>query len=509
MQPKTLELAPVAKVVECKGNLMGFSETKNKELIKVYDNWVNRIVMNYPLRYNEVAIPFSNERQVETFDKLFDFQKHDARAMAGRDFYLNRNKMGAGKTIETIATCILLNAESILICCPKTLRTQWVAQFKAWWPERATDVKCYEFGYTPQRGDILLLNPEKLISSKARGMFNRFVWDVLAVDEAHMIKNRSTKRTVAVKQIPAKHKYALTGTPVLKHPDDLYSIFEFLNPDIVGSSYWRFTEYFCNVVESFYGKQIAGLTDNPQHVAILQDILAHVSCYHDTSVKGVKRQIFVPLTMDAKQSKLYKQILKVQLEELPENITIPNGAVKSVRLLQTTGCPKVLDSGVAEEAQRYTEGVKFEYILELLQNNPDLKVVIFSKYAQIINHLKAYLLSNSIDIATYTGQQSDEIRLLEKKHFINSGKCRVLAGTIDSLGTGVDGLQEVCHVCIFIDHDTRPSINEQCEARLFRTGQKEEVLCYYLKCENTIDNHMTKLNNIRAEDLRRLLEEGL
>lgn len=509
MLPKTLELATKEKVISCDGMLMGYSEVKNSQYIKVFDNWVNRIVLGYPLRYREATMPPCNTRQQETLSKLFDFQIEDVKVMASRDYYLNRNKMGAGKTIEMIATCILLDAESILICCPKTVQLQWVKQFKTWWPERADDVRAYEFGYTPKRGDILVVNPEKLISRKASGVFDKFVWNVLGIDEAHMIKNRDTQRTKALKRIPAQRKYALTGTPVLKTPDDLYSILDFLCPEIAGTSYWRFAEYVCHITEDFYGRHVAGLTKDSRKIAVLQKILENISCYHDTSWAGGKQVIHVPLAMDAKQEKLYKQIAKLELQSLAQNITIPNGAVKLARLLQTTSCPKVFHHPTHSKDTDYSYGVKFEYILDMLQHNEDMKLVVYSKYAKVIEQLKVYLRKHSIGVATYTGQQPDSERQLEKEHFITSSKCRVLAGTIDALGTGVDGLQRVCHVCVFIDRDTRPTINEQCEARLFRNGQTETVLCYYLECDKTVDKHIDKLNNVRAEDLRTLLEEDL
>ena len=113
-----------------------------------------------------------------------------------------------------------------------------------------------------------------------------------------MIKNRESQRSRACKRIPAQHKYALTGTPVLKTPDDLFSIFEFLNPDIAGGSYWRFAEYVCHIVEDFYGRHVAGQTKDAPKIAVLQTILEHVSCYTDTSHEGVKEAIHVPLTMD-------------------------------------------------------------------------------------------------------------------------------------------------------------------------------------------------------------------
>ena len=509
MQPKTLELANKERVIEHAELLMGYSEVKNSNYVKIFDNWVNRIVLGYPLRYREMVTPPCNLRQQATIAKLYEFQRKDAAIMASRDFYLNRNKMGSGKTIEMIATCILLNAESVLICCPKTVQLQWATKFKEWWPERATDVRIYEFGYTPKRGDILMINPEKLISRKSSGMFDKFVWTVFAVDEAHMIKNRDSQRTKAVKRIPAQHKYALTGTPVLKNPDDLYSIFDFLSPTIAGTSYWRFAEYACHIREDFYGRHPAGLTKNESKVSILQTILKNVSCYTDTSCAGEKNVIHVPLTMEPKQLSMYKKIAKVELESLPQNITIPNGAVKLTRLLQVTSCPKVFCDDRYGKPDNYTFGVKFEYLLEMLRNNADLKLLVFSKYATVVDRLKEYLKSYDIDCATYTGKQPDELRQNEKEYFIHNQTCRVLAGTIDALGTGVDGLQEVCHVCVFIDRDPRPTINEQCECRLYRNGQKETVLCYYLECANTVDKHMDKLNSVRSNDLRLLLEEAL
>ena len=509
MLPKTLELATREKIISTNGMLMGYSEVKNSEYIKVFDNWINRLILGYPLRFREVSTPPWNARQQETISKLYDFQIDDVKLMASRDFLLNRNKMGSGKTIEMIATCILLDAESILLCCPKTVQLQWVTQFKQWWPERTNDIRIYEFGYHPKQGDILIVNPEKLISRKASGMFDKFVWNVCAVDEAHMIKNRESKRTQAIKRIPAQHRYALTGTPVLKHPDDLYSIFEFLSPEIAGSSYWRFTEYFCNITEDFYGRHVSGLTKNKDKVDVLKRILEYVSCYHDTSCAGEKEVIHVPLIMEPKQTALYKQIARVELENLPSNITIPNGAVKLARLLQTTSCPRVFYDELHSKETDYTYGVKFEYIFEMLRNNDDLKVVVYSKYAKVIEQLVEYLNKQKITVATYTGKQSSELRESDKQFFINNKYCRVLAGTIDALGTGVDGLQTACHVCVFIDRDPRPTINEQCEARLHRKGQTEKVLCYYLECAKTVDKHMDKLNNMRSEDLRTLLEEDL
>lgn len=480
-------------------NLMGYTQRKDASgSIVVYDNWVNRIVLGYPVYPTPMPRFVSSVEQ-----KLKDFQVEDTHNMAASSFYLNRNKMGSGKTIEFIASCMMCKANSILVVCPKPTIGQWIKKFKEWWPERADDVIAYDFKYEPTPGDILIVNPEKLISKKANGKFNKFVWDVLGVDEAHMIKNRDSKRTIAIKLIPAKRKYPLTGTPVLRNPDDLYSIFDFMSKSIAGGSYWRFTEYFCYIEEDFYGRHPRGLTRNKEHVKILQKILDSLSCYHDIEVAQGKEKIVVPLIMDSKQRTLYNKIRKILLAELPDTITIPNGAVLRTRLLQTTSCPAVFaDESVAQW------GIKFEWLLDFLQTDPEMKVVVFSNYEKVIAQLKVFLGENKIRCATYTGKQSAELNDANKQDFITNEHCQVLAGTIGAMGVGVDGLQDSgSYICVFIDRDTRPLINEQCEDRLHRDGQKRKVLCYYLECEKTADQKVAQINWGRTEDLRKLLSE--
>lgn len=502
MESNTLRILTVNEFKSVYKNLTGYASSKdNSESIRVYDNWINRIALDMPVQkscFNSIT-----HTQEEQMVGLKDFQRNDVIAMINNYSYLNRNKMGSGKTIEFIVACKCINASSIIVVALKPTILQWVAQFKKWWPERENDVVVYDFGYTPKRGDIVILNPEKLTSSKSNGKFNHFVWDVIGVDEAHIIKNRSTKRTIAIKSIPAQRKYALTGSPVLRNPDDLFSIFEFLNPKIAGRSYWNFAEYFCTIEEDFYGRHINGLTKNQEHVDILKKILKECSCYNELQLAEGKQKIVVPLEMEARQRGLYNKIRKLLLQELPDTITVPNGAVRVIRLLQTTSCPAILDS---EEDQSLGTGVKFEYILGMLEADPTLKMIVYSKFERVIAQLHAFLTKNGIGCATYTGKMGGDEREIAKNLFITSDSISVLGGTIDALGTGVDGLQSASHVCVFIDKDRRPLINEQCEDRLNRMGQKETVLVYDLQCVKTLDEYIDKVNLLRTEDLKKILE---
>lgn len=463
----------------------------------VPDNYTNRLVLGFPLSEDR------KPRELTVTDRLVDFQIEDVRRMVNSSSFLNANRMGTGKTVETIMALRNLNAKSVLIVCPKPIVGQWVAQVAEWWPEMADSVKEYTFGMDIEFDTIYVANYEKLISKRVTLLDGSIIWDALVLDEAHYIKNRTALRTKACKQIPAIRRYALTGTPILKSPDDLYSILDFLDPRYAGGSYWNFVNYYCHVVDGFFGTEIQGLTKNPLRIERLNKIMEAVSCRRTNShIANGKRQIHIKLDMDSKQANLYRKIKKLVLEELPQELTIPNGAVLLLRLIQTTSAPAILDDKNSKSV-----GVKFEWILETIQNNRDEKFVIFSQFSKVVESLAQFLRSKGIGCATYTGDMSTEERMAEKQRFISSPDCSVIIGTIGSMGTGVDGLQKVSRSCVFIDRSYSPEINAQCEDRLHRMGQQNEVLCYYLECTKTVDNKVDKINYKRAEDIRRALND--
>lgn len=486
------EYAPYA------GKLLGITVSKDGSEVKVYDNWVNRIVLDYPLPAAKDSVEVATQHNGKT---LKAFQVEDVRRMLTHSFALNRNKMGAGKTVEAIALFKELKRnDTILVICPKPIIKQWVVRLSEWWPERTQDIVSNKNHMQSIRGKIVVTNYESLTSKTVGKLLTSAHWDILCIDEAHMIKNRKRARTQAAHSLMADYRLAMTGTPVLRNPDDLFSLFYFLSPSITGSSYWKFVEYFCNITEDFYGVHVTGLTKDKFRVDVLQKILNHLSVYNEIEVANGKEQITVELEMDKAQKKLYDNIRKLILEELPETLTIPNGAVLITRLLQTTSCPKVLD-------KKMGVGVKFEWINSLLEVDPELKIVVYSKFSKVIEEFATYAAENKIGCVTYTGNNTTLQNEAAKNKFINKSNVRVIAGTIDALGTGIDGLQTASNVCVFIDRDTRPGINEQAEDRLHRSGQTDKVLCYYLKCCKTADERIAQLNLNRLEDIKTLLME--
>lgn len=471
--------------------------------ITIEDNFVNRIILGLDLGL--VQPTADTARIIRGDERLENYQVYDINKMVSLKSCLNRNPMGLGKTVEAITAARILNAKSVLIVAPKIVMGQWRDQIKVWWPERADDVFIY--GATDaktrkvERGSIVIINYEKLLSEANMNKLRQFSWDVLIADEAHKIKNHSSKRTRALKAIPAVRKYALTGTPILNRPDDLWSILHFLDRDYSGISYWNFVNYFCEIDEGFWGRDIVGLTQIKSRVDTLKRLLDEVSVYNTLDVAQGKTIEVVRLEMTPAQRKLYRDMKNLVLEELPVNALIANGAVMTIRVTQATSWPGLF-LGPEEP------GPKFEWIAAMCEDNPDEKFVVFSRFEQSARALGEFLKTREIKSVQLTGKISDSERDENKRQFIE-GDARVLIGTIAAMGQGTDGLQYASHIGIFIDRDWSPEIMAQCEDRLNRRGQRFKVNIYILECEKSFDQYVGKVNHRKADDIREALQRDV
>lgn len=468
--------------------LLGWRQRKGDPWIIAENNIVNRIVLGLPINLQLTHCP------PQYTDLLEPYQIADVDKALGLQHYLNANPMGLGKTPETVRYLKEKKARTALIVTPKIIRHQWQHQLKVW---GGFDAEIYENQEVITEG-IWIINYDKLRTEKTRLKFRRFQWEYLVLDEAHKIKNRNSQQTKAVKELPAAHRIALTGTPILRYVDDLWSILHFLDESYSGISYWAFRDYFCEMQHTPWGDNIIGLTRNPAKVAILNQLMSYVSIRNNAVevAKGKSRET-VLLPMTKKQRELYRKEKDLLLDQLPENLTIANGAVLTMRLMQTTSWP-----GLYIENE---PGPKFEWILETCSNNPKEKFVVFSVFEKTISALVQYLNDNGISAVSITGKNKEEENEINKRLFVDKG-VQVLAGTIGSMGQGYDELQHVCRLGIVIDRDWSPEIMEQAEDRLHRKGQDSPVCIYYLECTGSFDQHVGRVNRNKAADIREALK---
>ena len=470
--------------------LLGWRQRKKDSFIIAEDNLINRLVLGMSV----TEVIERNVSRIANTDGLQPFQVKDIDKMMGLQHCLNANPMGLGKTVETVRYLAANNPKTALIVCPKIIRTQWKDQLERWGNLKA---EIYD-GQQNVAPGIWIINYDKLRNEKTLMKFKEFQWEFLILDEAHKIKSRSAQQTRAVKNIPAAHRVALTGTPILRYVDDLWSILNFLDPQYACNSYHTFVDYFCEQQQTPWGPKIVGMTKNPNKIALLNALLDFISVRNAVKVGVGKTREIVRLPMTKKQRELYKKEKQLLLDELPENCTIANGAVLTIRLMQTTSWPGLFEPG--------EHGPKFEWVLEMCKNNPTEKIVVFSVFERTATALKLFLEDNGIHASTITGKQKAETNEKSRSTFIEGGS-QVLIGTIGAMGQGYDGLQEVSHTLIFVDRDWSPEILKQAEDRLNRMGQKKMVNIYYLECQGSFDQHVGRINFNKADDIRRALND--
>ena len=431
-------------------------------------------------------------------DNLKDYQIQDVQKMITNRNVCNFNRMGYGKTVEAARAMRELKVQNGVIVAPKPVLLQWVDQIKTWYPEMRDRVDIYSGKWVPKPDRIVVVNYDKLIQETTLQKFKRFRWDVVIADEAHRIKNRKSKRSIAVKSIPRNRSWALTGTPITRLADDMWSILNFLGQDYSGKSYWNFVYYFCDVEDGFFGQVIKGLTSNEQRLAVWKQLMDRVAIINpDLGLTPGKEYETIKLQMSKKQKELYNKTKNLILDELPEDMTIANGAVLVTRLLQVTSNPSMW---IQNEW-----GPKFEYIRDLLKDNPEMKLVVFSKFERTCDALQKYLKSNNICAVQFTGKLDSVTRFENKTRFINHSEVRAIVGTIGAMGEGVDGLQDVANTIVFVDRDWSPESVKQAEDRLNRFGQKHLVVVKFLECDKTFDQKVTSVNLKKSADIRRAL----
>lgn len=469
--------------------LLGWRQRKGDPWVVAENNIVNRIVLGQPINLQLSHYP------VQDISGLEDFQVRDINKMLGLKHFLNANPMGLGKTVETVRFLKERNARNALIVCPKIIRYQWQNQLKRWGDfeseiyEKQTSI--------PDDGRMWIINYDKLRNEKTRLKFRSFQWDYIILDEAHKIKSRNSAQTKAVRELPAAHRIALTGTPILRYVDDLWSILHFLDESYSGISYWTFRDYFCEMEHTAWGDNVVGLTQDPAKIAILQKLMNSVSIRNDAVevAKGKTREV-IRLPMTKKQRELYRKEKDLVLNELPEDLTIANGAVLTLRLMQTTSWPGLWIPGEV--------GPKFEWLLETCLNNPKEKFVVFSVFEKSIAALTAYLNDNGVSAVSITGKNTAEQNEMSKRMFVDRN-VQVLAGTIGAMSQGYDELQKVCRLMVFLDRDWSPEIMNQAEDRLHRMGQNNPVNIYYLECQGSFDQYVGRVNAHKAADIREAL----
>ncbi|MGD9687747.1 MAG: DEAD/DEAH box helicase, partial [Desulfobacter sp.] len=409
--------------------------------------------------------------------------------------------MGLGKTVQILAWLSTFPSNpkrpATLLVVPASLISNWQSEINRFLPGLQTCVAHPGFTSSDPQPDKIKTNKEfKLTKTQLNRLdlvitsytlvkkydwLAKYSWHCLILDEAQAIKNPGTQQTRAVKALPAAHRIVMTGTPVENRLSDLWSLFDFLNPGLLGNK----TE-FSNFAKT--------LKDNPNGYArlrqmifpyILRRLKTDKSVITDLPDK-VEMKVFADLS--PKQVVLYKKSVKdlQQAIETAEGIQ-RKGLVLSflLRFKQLCNHPdQITGSGDFKETHS-GKFMRLGSICETIYEKRE-RVLVFTQFKEMTEPLRAFLetifhhpglvLHGSVPVAKRK-------KLIQT--FQDNAYCPFMVLSLKAGGVGLN-LTRANHVVHF-DRWWNPAVENQATDRAFRIGQTKKVLVHKFVTRGTIE----------------------
>ena len=409
--------------------------------------------------------------------------------------------MGLGKTVQAIAASALLHKlrdiERVLIVCPASLKHQWAREIR----------RFTSFSVNVIQGNVKARR--QLYAQPA--FFNvvnyELVWrdlkelqglqpDVVILDEAQRIKNWRTKTADYVKRLRSRYAFVLTGTPLENRLDDLYSVFQFIDPNILGPL-WRFNQRYFQLETRRSGSvKVLGYKN-------LDELRSRISPYvvrrirsevlHDLPER-VDNNFFVEMT--AKQWKAYdgfkatvaRLIAQARRRPLrPEQRNILLKSLMKMRMICDALAlhdPDLTPGEIERTAPKLRE---LGLILEDEIASNGHKAVVFSQWTRMLELTEPIMERLKLGYVKLTGAVPTPKRGELITRFFEDPDCRVFLSS-DAGGVGLN--LQAASLVVNLDLPWNPAVLEQRIARAHRHGQRHTVHVVNLVAKETIEERM-------------------
>ena len=444
---------------------------------------------------------------------LYEFQREDVNHLTGVESALIANEMGTGKTYEAIARDVRIrqeldNAATTLVIAPlTTLESTWLYHF-----ERLTDlmVVVIDPKNRPESwkafmdyGNVYCVHWEAL---RLMPQLRSITWTHIIADECHRAKNRKSQQTRHLKALTSLYKTAMSGTPVVNRPDELWSILNWLWPKKYGS-YWRFFKsYVATTTQFAKGHQYQQII-GPKNLDKLHEELEpfYTRRRKKDVLKDLPDKYYTEIKVDLLpvQRRAYNQMRDEMIawigQQQEEVLLAPVVIAQLTRLQQfAVAYAEYNDRGSLRLAEPSS---KLDALMEVLDETEE-PVVVFSRFKQLVNLLADRLQLKPIPYVTLTGDtpQEDRARIVEK---FQRGEARVFIGSIAAGGVGIT--LHAASTVVFLDRDWSPALNEQAEDRLHRIGQTNAVQVIDITARNTVDLGKRQMLDLKKSWIRAIL----
>ncbi|HEX7477539.1 MAG TPA: SNF2-related protein [Polyangiales bacterium] len=410
--------------------------------------------------------------------------------------------MGLGKTVQTIAMLLWLKGKHKdeqlrhLVIAPTSVVPNWQLEIEKFAPTLKAVVwhGPDRHAMADQLGDTDILITSYALMRRDEEFLQTLGFHYVILDEAQHIKNPLSATARAVKKLKSERRLALTGTPIENRLSEIWSIFDFVSPGLLGDL-GRFEEKFARPIDR--GDQNAAQKLRAAiHRFVLRRTKTEVA--KDLPPK-IEQDIIVPLADE--QSRLYKQILRQVRDSVLSEVE-KQGVAKTqiqilaalTRLRQVACDPRLmkLDGPWNEELSGKLSALR-EIMQEAVAGGH--RVLIFSQFVEMLKLVRDLLDADGITHEWLTGDTKD--RQARVDHFNNDETVSAFLISLKAGGTGLNltGADTVIH----FDPWWNPAVEDQATDRAHRIGQKRTVSVYRLIAKDSVEEKILQLSAKKRE----------
>jgi SNF2 family DNA or RNA helicase len=402
--------------------------------------------------------------------------------------------MGLGKTIQVLALEAWLRDQGArpptLVVCPLSVLGNWQSEIARFTPGLRVTV---HHG-SSRSGDLTSADLVLTTYGTAAKDVDRLAevgWDRVVLDEAQHIKNSASLTARAIRRFPARHRIALTGTPVENRLAELWSIMDFLNPGLWGPP-GVFRARFGVPIERYRDEEAAARLRRLTRPYLLRRLKTDDQVIRDLPARW-ERIVWCTLTVE--QATLYRAVTQELFERLAEAPAGParNGLILAAltKLKQVCNHPAHLLRDGSPLPNRSGKLARLEEILANVVADGE-RALVFTQFAAFAEMLRPYLhqrLGVAVDLlhgGTPKGARDDLVR-----RFQSGSGPEVLLVSLKAGGTGLN-LTAANHV-IHLDRWWNPAVEEQATDRAYRIGQRRDVQVHTFVCLGTIEERVHQM----------------
>ncbi|MDR1880497.1 MAG: DEAD/DEAH box helicase [Tannerellaceae bacterium] len=412
--------------------------------------------------------------------------------------------MGLGKTVQALA--ILLHRAQqgpAMVVCPVSVISNWVHEAERFAPTLRIKTLGRTFGSNSgnrkevvqslEAGDLLIVS-YGLVQSE-NDLLSEPSFATIILDEAHVIKNYATKTSKAAMQLKGAFRVALTGTPVQNHPGEIWNIFNFLNPGLLGS-----LQHFNNTFIKPDDEKTRKLLKKLISPFILRRTKTAVLDELPPKIEIVKK---IQLSDD--EMAFYEALRRQAIENLVKNDT--NGGTKHIqalaeitRLRQASCHPQLINPDIPISSSSKLNTF-LDIVAELRENKH--RALVFSQFVAHLAIVRKALDKQGVHYQYLDGSTPIADREQSVKKFQGGeGELFLISLKAGGLGLNLTGADFVIH----LDPWWNPAIEDQASDRAHRIGQTRPVTIYRLVAENTIEEKIIQLHHTKRDLAESLLE---